>query len=301
MNFENKKFNLNYKIVVEDINGILHIISSINEKGEDILESLSVNINVEKTITDSSNKCKLEVINLKESTRKVLKKSRLDSNIYRSLEIYAGYNNKPALIFKGNIETANSYRQNTEFITEIVGMDGQFGIINSQTNKSFDRKFGDNLNIVLASDLKNINVGYITETNPFKIGERGRVLEGNTWNLISGQNLLQTFINDEKVFILQPEEVIANDILIIDNESGLLNTPKEYDGYLEVEMLFEPNVVLGGLTTLESKTAKEYNGNYKLIGANHQLSVSKIGKGSEGKSMLKLQYAFKEFKQVRSK
>lgn len=304
------KFNLNYTLVIEDINGNLHTIQSWENvknkdnnkyKNVDVLNSLTVRINIDKTNTTAGNKCKVEILNLSISTRKLLKKSRLDENIDRKLEVYAGYQNNLTLLFKGTIETASSYRQGTEYITVINGRDGQFSMINSNTNQAITKDYKDNPLILLANDLKNIQQGYITKMTPINIGSRGRSFNGKTWDILSNINDVEVFINNEKIYIMKANEVLINNILLLNNDTGIMNEPQEFDGYLEVESLFEPNAEINNLVQLNSELAREYNGEYKLLGVNHKLEISKIGKSSEGITTMKLTFGKEQFDKVKGK
>lgn len=300
-----KKYNLNYKIEAEGVDGAIYTIQSFSDYGtgkqfKDKLESLAVKINIERTFTNSANKCSISIYNLAENTRKMIKKSRLSTNIYRKLRVYAGYQDFITLIFAGTIQTANSYRENDNFITVIEGRDN-YAMINSRTNISIAPNYSGNIVKDLANNLDNIKIGYITEeANIIKSGARGKVINGNTWDIINNANdSLDIFIDNETLFIMKEEEIRTSDNLVIDVESGLLQEPQEYDGYLEVKTLFEPLANINNLITLNSEVIPDYNGDYKLIGIIHNLEIEKIGKQTTGTTTLKLMYNYNNYKRVR--
>lgn len=305
-----EKFNLNYRIIAQDIYGNLHTLTSIVENTKrnnqfiDRLNSLAVRINIEKTNTLSAQKCKIQIYNLNKTSRKLLKKSKLDTNIYRSIEVYGGYRDYLVLLFKGNIQSAQSYRQNENFITDIdVSCD--FGIINGNTNISFASSYSKN-DIVrnIINNIPYVKPGYINYNNiNMCISPRGRVFSGKTWDLLAElkTNNTDVFIDNEQLNIIDNNEAFTADVLYITSDSGLLQEPREYDGYLEVKLLFEPLANLNNFIVLDSISKPEYNGNYKIIGITHNLDIEKIGKQSEGTTTLKLQFTTNELKLVNSR
>ena len=305
-----EKFNLNYKIIAQDVNGDLHTITSIIENTQrnnqfvDRLNSLAVRINIEKGNTTSAQKCKIQIYNLNETSRKLLKKSKLDTNIYMSIEVYAGYKDYLALLFKGNIQSAQSYRQNENFITDIdVSCD--FGIINGNIDVSFASS-SSKVDVVhnIVDNIPYVKAGYINYNNiNMSIGPRGRVFAGRIWDLIEELRAVNTdvFIDNEQLNIVDNNEAFISDVLYITSNSGLLQEPREYDGYLEVKLLFEPLANLNNFIVLDSITKPEYNGNYKIIGITHNLDIEKIGKQSEGTTTLKLQFTTNELKLVNNR
>lgn len=303
-----KKFGLNYKIEVQGWDNNIYTIQSYEDKYSgngyiDKLESLAVKINIEKQNTNSANKCRVEIYNLAESTRKAIKKSRLlEADQYRSLKIYAGYKDFITLIFAGSVSSAESYRQGCDFVTSIDGMDN-YGMVNSFTSISLEPKYDSKKMFeTLVNDMPFTQIGYITDkATPFDIGERGRTFQGKTWQIISELNTdLDIFINDEKFYAMTENEVLTSDYLTLDTESGLLQEPREYDEYLEVKTLFEPLAVIGNLVNLNSELLPEYNGDYTLIGLSHNLEIEKIGRSSEATSILRLRYQKEEFDRVQA-
>lgn len=301
------KFNLNYKIVVQDINNNQHIITSIaeetnikNNKYVDKLNSLAVKINIEKTNTTTAQKCKIEIINLNENTRKLLKKSKLDTNIYRQIQVYSGYQDYLTLIFQGNIQSCESYRQNNDFITSI-NANCDFGIINGNVNISLKPSYSKkDLIDNIINNMPHTNKGYINyDTLNLEIGARGRTYQCKAWDLLNEINKnSDVYIDNETIYIMSEQEVLNQSTLILSAETGLLQEPREYDGYLEVKTLFEPLANINNFIVLDSKVRPEYNGNYKLIGYTHSLQIEKIGKQTEGTTTFKLLFSTTEFKKV---
>lgn len=293
---QNRKYNLNYKIELEGEDGTIYTIQSYEEssngKFKDKLESLAVEISLDKNNTNSASSCKVAIYNLSPNTRKNIRKSYRNSNIYRKIKIYAGYEDFITLIFSGTITTALSYRENNNYITNIECSD-DYSMVNSFTNVSIKAGFKESDVIkLLAKDLKGVEIGYITESeNIFKVGDKGRVYNGKTWDIMNEINQdLDIFIDNNKLYVMGEKEIRTSDILTLDADSGLLQEPKEYDGYLEVKTLFEPLANVNNKVILNSKQLPEYNGDYRLIGVNHNLKIEKIGRETEGTTILKLEF-----------
>ena len=69
---------------------------------------------------------------------------------------------------------------------------------------------------------------------------------------------------------------------LIQSDTGLLGTPKRYEAVLEIEMLFEPDIRLGQCVEIVSETwgnnledqKKSFNGQYKVVGLEHNCTIS---------------------------
>ena len=75
--------------------------------------------------------------------------------------------------------------------------------------------------------------------------------------------------------ILQNNEVLSDvSIPKITSTSGLLGTPRRRDAQLEIDLIFEPKMVVGQLVEVESSTASVFNGQFKVIGIHHSGTIS---------------------------
>lgn len=286
-----RKFNLNYRIEVEDINGDIHTFSSI-ENNYEIMNSIAIKVDIKKDNTTSANSCNIELYNLGTTTRKLLKKSRLDTNINRIVRVYAGYQYDLVLIYTGTIEVASSEKQGANFITKIQVRD-DFAMLNSTTQQTITKDYSKNPLILLANDLKQTKIGVISKNiTPINISSRGRVFNGKTWDLLrTNIKLAEIYIDNMQLYIMKQNEVLNDYELVISNESGMIGEPKEYDGYLEMSLIFEPLASLNHLVKVDSEIAPEYNGEYKVIGIQHQFSIAKIGsQAGQSTTTIKVQY-----------
>jgi len=105
---------------------------------------------------------------------------------------------------------------------------------------------------------------------------RGLTIVGNTWDKI--QDLTpgaSAFIDNGKANVLKSGDYIANaaGIPLITSSSGMLNTPRRRDAMIEIDMIFEPRLVVGQAVEVKS-LEKVNNGTYQVIGIHHHGSIS---------------------------
>jgi len=113
-------------------------------------------------------------------------------------------------------------------------------------------------------------LGTLPNTAKGKIGPMGdlvrpKVLVGNSVAVV--QEMLgpdqKWFIDDERLNILRPDEVVSSFVPLISAETGLLNTPSAQKKEVTLTTMMNPSVKVGGLFKLVSVTAPHLNGVYK--------------------------------------
>lgn len=77
----------------------------------------------------------------------------------------------------------------------------------------------------------------------------------------------------------------SSDILVINADTGLLNTPRFYGQSMSLTTLFEPRVKCGMVVKIESKVQPEFNRNYKVCGITHSCEM---GFGTSGSNITTL-------------
>ena len=223
----------------------------------------------------SANTCFLRIYNLAEATRNRLYKDLYQTTVYRALQFRAGYPDYPLpLVFNGNVLHCYSYRQGKDFITEIEGQDGQIAMVNGFTTKTVGAgaSAGDVLKALIA-DLPEIDGSFIIGTFD-QVNARGEALMGNTWQLINEKSGGRAVIDNGQVKILADNEAIAGEIPEISSASGLLGSPIRTDTMIQVFLMFEPRLTLGQKVHLNSTTNTIFNRDYKVMGIQHQGTIS---------------------------
>jgi hypothetical protein len=130
---------------------------------------------------------------------------------------------------------------------------------------------------LLINDLKNAQLGQIGDFGGGSL--RGKVLFGNTAELLKNESNNKFFIDNEKVYVLNNNECIAGSITLITAESGLLESPKRSETQLVFKILFEPRLKVGQLIQLNSLINDIFNGIYKIIGFTHTGTISEANGG----------------------
>ena len=128
-------------------------------------------------------------------------------------------------------------------------------------------------------------INYLTSQFPnLKQGEVGSfegefktptVFDGNSFSAINELTGGHTFIDNGILNTLNDNECLSNyGAYLIQSDTGLLGTPKRYDAVLEIEMLFEPSIRLGQMVEIVSETQSRFNGQYKVVGLEHNCTIS---------------------------
>lgn len=248
-------------------------IQIVNPQNKQIIirPPFTVQFSITRNTLASANSCKLTIINLGRNTRQEIYKDRYSLTDYWSLIIRGGYKNLETL-FRGNIYEAFSSKSGTEWITQIQGFDGIYGIQNGFTSRTVSSGT-DKQNVIqnVIGDMPNILSGILG--NPSQgSSERGRVLFGQSSMVLSQETDNQYFIDNETANVISEEEVIVNRIYRL-SSNQLLKTPIRRETFIEVDSLFIPEIKVGNLCELESKESV-YNGEYKILGFSHNVTIS---------------------------
>ncbi len=244
---------------------------------------LTLGLDVSRNTLASANRGHFTIKNLKPDTRLKIFHDRYDVQTYRKIELQAGYQDQPPLptIFRGNIIEASSYRSGVDWITEIEAFDGGFGIINGQVSTTVPAGWTlpQIIKTVLGS-MPNVNAGAVGDLS--QANSRGITLMGNPWdiaNRIAAGQDATAFIDNEQANLLKKNEYIAGagSIVLINANTGLLETPRRFDSRVDVQILFEPRLAVGQIVQLESqeKIFNQFNnGRYQVIGVSHKGTIS---------------------------
>ena len=238
-------------------------------------DPFTVEFEVQRNALGSSQTATFKVYNLGEATRKLIYADQYDSaNRFRAIQFRAGYAGFTPLIFNGFLRKAASAREGVNMVTTIEAYDGGLAMAAGFTSQTVVS--GTPLSDVLANLAKSLpnTAGTPIIGNFSGAGSRGKVLFGNTWNIIRQESNNLAFIDNGQVKILQPNEAIKSDIPVITSESGLLGSPARSGQMIEFEMLFEPRLTVGQIVQLESTTNRLYNGTYKVMGFTHSGTIS---------------------------
>jgi hypothetical protein len=107
---------------------------------------------------------------------------------------------------------------------------------------------------------------------------RGKALMGQSSSILSQETDGKWFIDKEKLNILADGEVLPGSVIKLDPDD-LLATPRRREAFLDVPVLFQPQVQIGRIYEIESLEAR-FNGQYKIVGFNHNVEISGASSGS---------------------
>lgn len=248
---------------------------------------LTIQFNINRSDFQDFDSCALQITNLKEDTRSKLYRDIFDMSKYIELSFYAGYGDDVTalpLIYKGEVWECYSWKpgSGTEFFTEISCLTGVIGGRYSYSNRIFEEgtKAIDVIK-ALCNDIGYPLLGYseelIGKIPPLK---RRTNFSGNSLECLkkfvspNDSKAKNVIISSNAMYILDRKTAIPQKALRLSAESGLLGYPKRRDRYIDVEMLFEPEIQHCGLVELVSSVDKFFNGVWKVVALSHNGVIS---------------------------
>lgn len=259
------KFGRNYILEVQTQNG-----STLT-----ITLPFTVEFDITRNTLTSANVCQVRIFNLSEKNRNQIRFNVSDYGQFRLVRLRAGYGSNLPVIFTGNISQAWSVREGTNFITQIECYDGGFAFANGLTSAQFPAGTSQRDIIKnLASSLPNVSLGVVGDY-PGSLS-RGNSYSGATTDILREITGSGFFVDNGKANALNTNEYIDDGagVAVINSKSGLLGTPVLEQTIVRFDMLFEPQLTLGQKIILESDTANNFNGAYKVTGVKHRGMIS---------------------------
>ncbi len=235
----------------------------------------TMEFDITRNTLSSANVCSIKVFNLSKNNRNAIRFNIMDTGIFRAIQLQAGYGdtNLP-IIFSGNITQAWSVREGVNFITAIECFDGGYALSNSFTAESFPANTPAAIMLRnIAEDLPQVSVGAIG-SYPGELS-RGNALVGNSADLLRELSGGGFFIDNGQAHVLGNNEYIDDGpTIVIDSDTGLLNTPVREFTKLTFDIIFEPAIKPARLIQLQSKTEPSFNGFRKVVGVKHRGMIS---------------------------
>lgn len=246
---DTRRFYRNYKAVI-------YVTGQAVEITPPFSMSFSVN---ESTDTKNPNKLTLKIKGLAANTRSRVAKYESD-NKYIQIEFFLGYKDSIRRVFKGNVKECSSAREGAGFTTTFNCEDGGHDFRYAYTSKVVEGK--ENAISAIIEDMPNTAKGAITQQDSLV---RPKVLIGNSYDLIQESNRgKQVYIKDERINILAEEETTGVRAVLVTSKTGLLDTPIFKDGAITFQTMFNPEIEIGGIISLDSHLAPDLNGIYKI-------------------------------------
>jgi len=303
-----KKFNLFYRLEVQLTASYLFIdnatfsLKEINlGQNAVVIESpLTMIAEIKRDSGETFNSANITVYNLNPETRHHISKPRYVTSHFTSVVLYAGYNkNNLTRIFTGNLLQAYSVKVGTNIETRILANEGIFAANNSYIATTYNKgfTFGDFLQESIKALLNfktpdgmtnsDLQEGAIGNVGQDRVFSRGVAINGNTFVLLNKYFKHQVFIDNQFINVLSANDVFPGLVPLISSDTGLLNTPVIQNNFLTLETLFEPQLVIGQVIEVKDFTFPNCDGQWKIIGMTHNLTISE-GMASSGITKLQL-------------
>lgn len=270
------KFGRNYRLRISD-----------EETGDAVTITLPITIKftVQRYTGSTLNVIKADIYNLSENVRNFLFQEKWSDR--RKRIVFEGGYDTLSTLYIGELWTGNSYRSGPDIITSIEGRSSVWELDNSTVYTTLNdaNTVGDVISFLSGQFKDTIPVGAIGDWTDQLL--RPVTLNGNTWNLLKQYSDGTAFVDNGKIFVLRRNETIDGDLLTITQENGLLSTPVRRDLNIQINILFEPRIVMNQEITLAiqntqflSGVGSVYNGTYKVFGIQHQGTISEAENGS---------------------
>lgn len=220
------------------------------------------------------NKMNISIKGLQESTRQKLIKYELDKNKYFPIQLKLGYQGKLYRVFKGSVRIGELTREGATFVNNLECYDGHPDFTQAFTSKTVK---GRALSIdAILEDMPNTGKGVVTTLTETL---RPKVLVGSSSDLLASiAEGKEFYIKDEKIFMLNSDEVISSLAALVSAKTGLKGVPNQDHIDTTFNTVLNPSLKVGGLCSIESVTNPAVNGVYKI----YQITTSGEYKGSWG-------------------
>lgn len=245
---------------------------------------LTCSFNIKRGISNAPNSMDIQILNLSKSTRDEIFQDRGNyftngggSVAGRRIKLEAGYGDELYTVFRGNIFEAGSTRRGADIITYINARDGAYDTNLTQVFQTYKGTIDYPLTAKsliedLIGQFPNLQIGAVADDGA-KFS-RPVVCNGNVYEILKTYAGKGLFIDLEKVYYLRDFEVVAEEDIVIDASTGLLDTPNRQDAGLFLTTIFEPAAALGRSVQLKSTILPIYDGRYKINSITHECVMS---------------------------
>lgn len=234
---------------------------------------LTVEFNITRNTFASANNATFNIYNLNPTHRDsdFFFQDRFAIDKIKYVYFKAGYNDKLTLIFKGYILQSYSKRNGVDVVTSMQCLD--MGSSNDYVNMTFEQ----------GTTFQDAAQNIIQNSQGLTLGNMGNLagsfqtpttLEGNPLEVLNQISGGHAFIDNGIVNILQDNEAIESNVTEIRAENGLIATPERKGGQVDIQMVFNPDFIVGQWLNIKSDVASKFTGTYKVCGISHQGTIS---------------------------
>lgn len=257
------------------LNRIFRVSIELEDGSQLIVEPpFTIRFTIIRNVQAALNTLEISIFNLGINTRQKVFEDFFSRVDYRRIILEAGYT-ELTTIFRGNIWSAFTEREGSDILTKITALDGGFDTQTTLTSETLNVGTVKEAIDSLIAQFPNLTRGPVGKADGSLL--RPVVLAGNTFELLKlyGQSIgFIVYVDLEEINLLKNDEVVRAQVALINSDSGLLATPQRQTTFLNITMLFEPQIVMSQIIQIESIIQNEFDGQYKVIGVRHQGTIS---------------------------
>lgn len=226
---------------------------------------------------------RITVFNLNDQTANTIQ------NEFTRVELSAGYGDDIGLIFKGSICIVRKGRLNAaDTFLEIIAQDGDTAYNFAVSNRTLSAGWtADQLHDALLQDLASF--GITAGNKPVFTSEsafRGKVCYGMTRDFLStlaAQQGCDWNIEDGQLNFIPKAGLLPGSAPVLTSESGLVGTPCQTTGGIEIRCLLNPLIRAGGQVQIDNTSLATTNLRTVPTGQSPGQVVAGIDKADPGK------------------
>lgn len=243
---------------------------------------IKISFNVNASPYSGGSTATIDVFNLNETTRSSIFIDYFLMKKIRFVFLEAGYEagenkGKYDLLFAGQARVITSSRNGVDVVTHIEAFSG-LNVADASMSVSLKEGVSEEevIKQINVSEL-GINSG-IQSFNDY-VFIRPPALYGNKIRLLQEYTNGRSFIDRNTHYILNDFETADGYALLIDDNSGLLSTPKRTELTVQVSLMFEPLIHPGYGVEIRSSVEPTFSGQYKVYSVKHSGTIS-VGSNS---------------------
>lgn len=222
------------------------------------LSKLRIKFSVKRSDTMTPNTADIRVYNLEEKTALQIQKE------FKKVILQAGYEGNYGVIFQGNIKQVILGRESgQDTFIDIVAGDGDraynFAIVN-QTLAAGATQMDQVKASSGAMASRGVTDGYLGEM-PNNQLPRGKVMYGNARNYlrdVAESTDKSWSIQDEKITFVPKKSYLPGERVVITAKTGMIGTPQQTNEGVNVKMLLNPMIKIGGRVQIDNRSIERY-------------------------------------------
>lgn len=201
---------------------------------------LRIIFEIDKTSETNANPAKIQIYNLKESSRTFLEQKE---NVIVILEV--GYEDNVDQLFTGDIVKSSTKKEGSDLITTIEAKDGTFVLENSHIDKSYEA--GTNIKDVAKDVIKSMKEtgGLIINSVEEILGEtlqNGMSISGSSKKIlenITNKQGREFSIQDNELQIVKQGGSTTEEAILLTPQTGLIGKPIRREEGIEFKALIQ--------------------------------------------------------------